>query len=138
MKFRTYTAFLVPLSVAFNEANGNDVNAFWIIDYVGSLIYVVDIFIEFHVGFIVRWESSCITIQDGPSVAWHYFRHGTFWIDFVATLPVIGQIILSTEGAKDVSATILHALTLLKLLRLLRVFKVLRNMNKMDKYLANL
>lgn len=98
-------------------------------DYIGSIIYIMDLFFEFHIGFIVRWDQSSITITDGHLVAKHYVQHGTFWIDFIASLPIIAQIILSTS---DISESTLRILLLLKLLRLVRVLKVLGNMNRLD------
>ena len=128
----TYTAFLVPLSVAFNETYGA-LNFYSLADYVGSCIYVLDIIFEFHIGFLVRWDASTLNITDGPLVAWNYVRHGTFVIDFIASLPLIAQIAVSVVGPAAFSEAALRAILLMKLLRLLRVIKIVTQMNRLDQ-----
>ena len=125
-----YTAFLVPLSLAFNDYT--TINMYWVYDFIGSAVYLLDILIEFHMGFQVRWDSSSLTITDGRLVAWNYFRHGTFWIDFIAALPLIGQLVLVFTNEGQMSNQAVRLILLLKLLRLLRVVNLISKMNKME------
>jgi len=43
-----YTSYFVALSMAFNDYSR--INAWTIIDLIGSSIYVLDIIAEFHIG----------------------------------------------------------------------------------------
>jgi hypothetical protein len=125
----TYTAFIVALSLAFNDYS--DPNAYWYLDFIGSAIYICDLLFEFHVGFIVRWDSSSVTLTDGILVAKNYIRRGTFWIDAVACIPIIGQIFIATTGDTMTNASI-RSILLLKLLRLLRVVRLVSRMNRFE------
>lgn len=113
----TYTAFVVALSLAFNGNNLD--NVYTILDIIGSFIYITDLLLQFHIGYVVRWDNESVTIRDGRAVAKYYIRKGTFWVDLIATLPVIGQIALLAAHGGNRHGT--QALLLLKLLRLLRV-----------------
>ncbi|KAG7667543.1 hypothetical protein Ndes2526B_g07503 [Nannochloris sp. 'desiccata'] len=126
----SYTAFVVPLSLAFNDLS--TVNAYWYLDFIGSVVYILDLLIEFHVGFIVRWDSSSVTITDGIQVAKNYMRNGTFWIDFIACLPFFGQIAITASTGERSSSAAVRSILLLKLLRLGRVVRLIARMNKFD------
>ena len=113
----SYTAFVVPLSLAFNESLGIDVYS--ILDILGSAIYVLDWCFNFHIGFMVRWDQESVTITDGREVARFYMKKGTFWIDCLAIIPIFVQIVLIGIGAQNTYAV--KIFMLMKLLRLLRV-----------------
>jgi len=128
----TYTAFIVPLSLAFN--NYATPNAYWYLDLIGSSVYILDLLIEFHVGFIVKWDASSVTITDGRQVAKNYVLNGTFFIDLIASLPVFGQVAvaITTEVGGQNSNAAVRSIELLKLLRLGRVVRLIAQMNKFD------
>jgi hypothetical protein len=127
----SYTAFIVPLSLAFNDYSA--INAYWYLDLIGSSIYILDLLIQFHVGFIVRWDTSSVTITDGIQVAKNYMGHGTFWVDFIAILPFFGQIAISIlVGDGKSSSSAVRSVLLLKLFRLGRVVRLIARMNKFD------
>jgi CRP-like cAMP-binding protein len=126
----TYTAFVVPLSLAFNDYTSP--NVYWYLDLLGSIIYILDLIIEFHVGFVVRWDASSVTITDGMQVAKNYMRNGTFWIDAIACLPIIGQIIIAATSGDRMSSASVRSILLLKLLRLGRVIRLIARMNQFD------
>ena len=129
----SYTAFVVPLSLAFSDSIG--INAYFVLDYIGSAVYILDLFLEFHIGFLIRWDASSLTIIDGKRVAWNYFRHGTFWIDFIAVLPIFAQIALKIMADENdvASKDVVRIFLLFKLLRLLRVVHLVARMNNFDQ-----
>lgn len=119
-----YTAFMVPLSLAFNQSLG--VNAYTIFDIIGSVVYICGILFDFHIGFIVKWDAASVVITDGWEVAKQYVRHGTFVIDVIAALPIILQILFVIFRSFSYNQEAIRLLLILKLLRLLRVVHILK------------
>lgn len=124
----TYTAYVVPLSLAFNTSY-TIFSAYTIIDAIGSITYFIDIIMGFITGFAVRWDFQTLILLDGPTVAKYYMKHGSFIIDTLALLPAIVQIILASTEAEIVWA---RAVALLKLLRVARVWKLLLSLQRFD------
>ncbi|EFN56495.1 hypothetical protein CHLNCDRAFT_144089 [Chlorella variabilis] len=57
----TYTAFVVALSLAFNNNQGFDTSWLGIMDIIGSIIYVADLIMGFHIGVVAKWEGRAVT-----------------------------------------------------------------------------
>ena len=127
----TYTSFVVPLSLAFNDYS--TLNAWTILDLIGSSIFVLDLFIEFHIGFMIRWDSESVIIMDGREVAKSYIKYGTFVIDFLASLPIIVQILLVSDPSFQSNGSLVKLLQLLRLLRLLRVIRLILRMGSVSQ-----
>jgi len=144
----TYTSFIVPLSMAFNDYS--KVNAWSIMDLIGSAfllvqsrlgaygllliyetvyitgcIYIIDLLMQFHIGFLVRWDMEHVTITDGIEVARRYIMRGTFGIDFLASLPIILQIMFMADSDLDENQSAVRLIQLIRLLRLLRVVNLI-------------
>ncbi len=125
----TYTSFIVPLSIAFNS--GYSITAFNVLDAIGNTLYLVDVVVEFQVGFIARWDTQRATVLDGPAAARFYIRHGTFWVDIAALVPsVVHYSLLFNDGADGGDAA--RVVSLVKLFRLARVFRLLGRMHRPD------
>ncbi|PRW57808.1 cyclic nucleotide-binding [Chlorella sorokiniana] len=128
----TYTAFVVALSVAFND-NGMSMDAgagtCWltIADLVGSIIYLIDLWMGFQLGIIARWEGRAVVVQNWAASARFYTRCGTFWTDMLACLPIFAQVAVATTGS---SAQLLRLIATLRLLRLIRVVRLLANLSR--------
>ncbi|KAL4447949.1 hypothetical protein ABPG75_005168 [Micractinium tetrahymenae] len=122
----TYTAFFVPLSLAFNSARP------WMhgIDLAGSLVYFFDLLLGFHIGYLARWDGRVVVVQDGRAVARRYVWQGTFLFDLLANLPSIFQLCIVTGGVTNKDAA--RVLYLLRLLRIFRVFGLLGALNRVD------
>ena len=64
-------AFIVALSVAFNQVAGTgSVTWLMVADLLGSCVYLIDLFMGFHSGIIVRWDSRAVVVrgaQGGPA-----------------------------------------------------------------------
>lgn len=86
----TFTAFFVPYITAFLP-QGGDTDSFLleVIDIVSGLVFLFDVFIKFHIGFVVQCDYRTKVELDGRHVAWYYLRHGGAWIDFVSVTPSI-------------------------------------------------
>ena len=126
-----YTSYFVALSMAFNDYSR--INAWTIIDLIGSCIYVVDIVAEFHIGFMVRWDNESVIIRDGWEVFKYYTLRSSFFIDFVASLPIIIQITFLVFPAYASNASAVRVLQLLRLLRMLRVLNLIRRMGRVGQ-----
>lgn len=127
----TYTSFIVPLSMAFNDYTR--VNGWTVLDLIGSGVFILDIFMEFHIGFMVRWGTENVTILDGLEVAKYYMLQGTFVIDFFASLPVVLQIMFIVDPAYGENSSAVRLLQLLRLLRLLRVVNLIVRMGQVSQ-----
>ncbi|KAL4451688.1 hypothetical protein ABPG75_007350 [Micractinium tetrahymenae] len=120
----TYTAFIVSLSIAFNQVGGWDRGWLDVLDFVGSLIYFSDIFLGFHTGVVARWDTRAVVVRDGRQAARFYMWHGTFLVDMIASLPALAQISVRVVGTDTHKLRLIY---LLRLLRLLRVIRLLKN-----------
>lgn len=127
----TYTSFVVPLSMAFNDYTR--VNTWTILDLIGSSVFILDIFMEFHIGFMVRWDTENVTILDGLEVAKFYIFEGTFWVDVLASIPVVLQILFIAEPSYGENSNAVRLLQLLRLLRLLRVISLIVRMGQVSQ-----
>ena len=127
----TYTSFIVPLSMAFNDYT--KVNAWTVLDLIGSGIFILDIFMEFHIGFMVRWDTENVTILDGLEVAKFYVFQGSFLVDFFASIPVILQVMFIADPAYGENSNAVRLLQLLRLLRLLRVINLIVRMGQVSQ-----
>lgn len=56
-------AFVVSLSIAFNQTGGWDRGWLDILDFVGSVVYFTDIFLGFHAGVVARWDTRAVVVR---------------------------------------------------------------------------
>jgi hypothetical protein len=85
----TYTAFLVPLSIAFDTTKqGTTLTWLTITDIVGTSFYAVDMVMEFHTGFVAAYDIRRQLVLRRGFVAENYIRRGAFFVDFVCILYV--------------------------------------------------
>ncbi|KAL4433441.1 hypothetical protein ABPG77_010294 [Micractinium sp. CCAP 211/92] len=120
----TYTAFVVSLSIAFNQVGGFGDGWLDVLDFMGSVVYFADILLGFHTGVVARWDTRAVVVRDGRQAALFYMWHGTFVVDFFASLPALAQIAIRVSGTDTHKLRLLY---LLRLLRLLRVIRLLKN-----------
>lgn len=112
-----YNAFIVPFRIAFQ----NRFDGIWIIlDIIGDLILIIDIFIRFHLGYFEYGEY----IQDKKKIAQRY-RNRLFSRHLVASIPgdLIARIFLPNS---------LFIIALLRLPRLLRLPQFYRIFNRWE------
>jgi len=86
-----YTAFLVPISVAFLAGDTTSPLA-WI-DFVAGLVFIASLGIGFHTGFIAQNNLQQAVVTNGRHVAKYYMTRGTFVIDLVSSLVYIIQMV---------------------------------------------
>lgn len=61
----TYTSFVVPCISGVQALNDHSmIHAWTILDLIGSSIFVLDFFIEFHIDCMIRWDSESVIIMD--------------------------------------------------------------------------
>ncbi|KAG7668893.1 hypothetical protein Ndes2437B_g06625 [Nannochloris sp. 'desiccata'] len=124
----TYTSFFVPISIAFDHiVPGSSWTWLTIIDCVGTGFYLLDMFLEFHTGFIVKYDVHRLLVKRGRDVARQYVFQGSlggFWVDAVSILAIIPEILGS--ALPGISGGGYKAFYLFRLLRLFRVARLLR------------
>ena len=52
-----------------------------------GVLFTLDMIIHFHTGVVTVEHSTASLIMGGREVAQHYIWHGSFFIDFLATVP---------------------------------------------------
>lgn len=57
-----------------------------------DIVYVIDWFMGFHIGFVASWDARWVPVTDGRLVAKYYALHGQLIINTVAMLPIIVQV----------------------------------------------
>ncbi len=83
----TYTAFLVPLSIAFDTTKvGTTLTWLTITDIVGTSFYAMDMVIEFHTGFVAAYDIRRQLVMRRGFVAENYIRRRAFFFDLVCIL----------------------------------------------------
>lgn len=129
----TFTAIFVPLSLAFNYNMGNLVLS--IFDMIGNVMYILDMIMNFHIGFVARSGLDTVVIVDGPASWKNYIRHGSFVIDLLATVPSIFQIILYIviQDDNDGNEAVRTIINFMKLLRLARVMNLILRLGRFDQ-----
>jgi len=125
----SYTAYIVPLSIAFGGYIYEGLDAFFGMDMFGNVVYFLDIMFGFHVGYAVQWDLQSVVITDGPSVAKRYIKSGGFWIDFIAFIPALAQIVIA---ATQESTAVAKLVALLRLLRLVRVVRIISSLQRFN------
>ena len=61
------------------------------VHHVG-VIYWADVFMGFMTGFVVIYNLRRRVIRRPVAIAEYYIRYGTFWPDFLASLPTIAEV----------------------------------------------
>ena len=60
-----------------------------------GIIYWADVFMGFTTGFVVIYNLRRRIIRQPRAVAEYYVRYGTFWPDFLSSLPTIAEVCIS-------------------------------------------
>ena len=120
----TYTAFLVPLSIAFDMTKqGTHMSWLTITDIVGTTFYFVDMIMEFHTGFIAAYDIRRQLVMRRGFVAENYIRRGGFIVDAICILSLVPE--LAGALIPNASGETFKILFFFRLLRLLRVARLL-------------
>ncbi|KAK9833493.1 hypothetical protein WJX84_011953 [Apatococcus fuscideae] len=122
----TYTAFIVPIFLAFRpEPDVFD----WtnVVDWVAGSMYWIDIVANFMTGFVVRHHFNLKRklVMEPHLIALYYVRHGTFLPDLIAALPFIVESVL-VAIPDTTNGFALHIVLLARLLRFTRVLRLMK------------
>ncbi|DBA70723.1 TPA: hypothetical protein ACH3X2_012094 [Trebouxia sp. C0005] len=123
----TYSAFLVPISIAFSS----DLNHWsWttIVDVVAGFLFTLDIVLLFHTGFIITCNFRKRLIMDGYFVARYYAKHASLLVDVLATVPAWIEFLVLVFLKRHTPPLLLVLLNYMRLFRLLRLMRFLKNM----------
>lgn len=116
-----YVAFMLPITLAFSDDLTLTSWLEWL-DTSFGLLFVVDLYLKFRTGFIVRYRNRVKLVMDSRVVAKYYFFSFVFWVDFLSVLPFFLTIVAT---ATDGAAVKNNAFQAFKLFRLLRMFQFL-------------
>ncbi len=64
-----------------------------------GVIYWADVVMGFMTGFVVIYNLRRRVIRRPVAIAEYYVRYGTFWPDFLASLPTIAEVSLVSDKA---------------------------------------
>ncbi|BDA43675.1 probable potassium voltage-gated channel subfamily H member 7 [Coccomyxa sp. Obi] len=122
----TYTAFIVPLGVAFHF---KAIHFSWYnaIDIAAGVCYWFDIFMGFSTGFVVIYNLRRKVIRDRALIAEYYIRYSTFIVDLLAALPVIAEIVVLPIPMEP-GGMPLHIILIMRLARMWHVIKFLERL----------
>lgn len=59
-----------------------------------AIVFLTDFILNFHIGFIIKYEHKRKVILSGRSVAWYYFFHGGLWIDITTFTTLVYAVCL--------------------------------------------
>ncbi|KAK9809917.1 hypothetical protein WJX72_001723 [[Myrmecia] bisecta] len=123
----TYTAFIVPISVAFQSSDLADSWA-GCTNLVTGAFYAVELALGFHIGFVGTHALTRRLIMDGKAVAWYYMRHGTFVVDCITVLAWLGQVgCVLAEASPHVTlhdaAAVFQVFRIMRMIRFVSVMK---------------
>eukprot|EP00879_Flechtneria_rotunda_P007366 GHRR01007727.1.p1 GENE.GHRR01007727.1~~GHRR01007727.1.p1 ORF type:complete len:486 (+),score=140.69 GHRR01007727.1:359-1816(+) len=122
----TYIAFIMPLFVAFCPVVLGGLNWCNTIDLVAGLIYLLNLLVSLQIGFVLEHDYKKRLLMDGVHVARFYVIRGTFFIDVMAVIPVIYQILMVAFHIQNYWANRCFTFTmLLRLMRLVQLMRVL-------------
>lgn len=116
-----FTAVVTPFEVGFLTT---EINTLFFINRIVDLLFLKDLVMQFHMGFIEKGTAGQEVTQDRLRIAQGYL-FGWFTVDFISILPfdVIGLMI----GNANISR-----LKILRVLRLLRLFKLVKLLKSAD------
>ncbi|KXZ51053.1 hypothetical protein GPECTOR_14g4 [Gonium pectorale] len=122
----TYTAFWVPMNVAFCTAEyGKLSSGCTSSDLAGGMLYFLNVLLGFQIGVVATHGYRKRTVVDGRLVAWLYARYGRFWLDFVASVPFVYLVVvLIGSDHFHLNKGWVNCLSLLRLLRMVRLLSI--------------
>ena len=122
----TYTAFWVPYSVFFGLEDCQWSEWTAVVDFVAGWLYVLDVLVNLRVGYSVVHKLSRTVELDSTKSALFYINHGTFLVDFTATIPVFVQTVCLSVDGTSTSWGGINITQMMRLLRLLRLARAIR------------
>ncbi|GIL81507.1 hypothetical protein Vretimale_1000 [Volvox reticuliferus] len=122
----TYTAFWVPINVAFCTSEyGKLSSGCTTSDLVGGVLYFLNTLLGFQVGVVATNGIRKRTVVDGRLVAWLYIRYGRFLLDFIASMPLVYLVVvLAGQSHFQLNKGWVNCLSLLRLLRMVRLVSI--------------
>eukprot|EP01025_Chloroclados_australasicus_P011578 TRINITY_DN1505_c0_g2_i3.p1 TRINITY_DN1505_c0_g2~~TRINITY_DN1505_c0_g2_i3.p1 ORF type:complete len:657 (+),score=51.59 TRINITY_DN1505_c0_g2_i3:94-2064(+) len=121
----SYTALLLPFFIAFlnygDERRWED-----IVDFVAGALFTVDLFLNFHIAYYIKYKGQSMEIYDGKLVARFYMRNGQFTVDAIMVLSFLFQVLIYVLASGHVATILNWCMLFLRLLRLVRVWKVVQ------------
>jgi hypothetical protein len=113
-----FTMLLETYEIAFEPAGLRHTPISTILHLL-SVIFLVDILINFHLAY----EEHDAVVHDRRRIAYRYYYHGKFVIDFLSVLPFY-PVAIALSGNVGQDTTVAQYLGLLRLLALLRLHRV--------------
>eukprot|EP00887_Chlorella_sp_A99_P004770 scaffold4.g4770.t1 len=96
---------------------------FNVVNVAATALYVGDMAMGFHVGFVAAHDVKRALVMEGAKVADYYVRHGSFLADLLATLPIVPELVFTSIHTDTTAVKWVYTL---RLLRLARVFRLLK------------
>eukprot|EP00208_Stichococcus_sp_RCC1054_P002961 CAMPEP_0206142088 /NCGR_PEP_ID=MMETSP1473-20131121/15486_1 /ASSEMBLY_ACC=CAM_ASM_001109 /TAXON_ID=1461547 /ORGANISM="Stichococcus sp, Strain RCC1054" /LENGTH=627 /DNA_ID=CAMNT_0053536937 /DNA_START=255 /DNA_END=2138 /DNA_ORIENTATION=- len=116
----TYTAFLVPISIAFNTQLSSW-NWLAICDLLAGAVFTAAIIGRLHTGVVVRYNLQRKVVMDGRTVARMYLFHGSMIFDIASALPSWIEAVSFVNSRGAPGGLLLRVLLAVRGLRLVRL-----------------
>ncbi|KAK9841010.1 hypothetical protein WJX81_005273 [Elliptochloris bilobata] len=124
----TYTAFLVPITLAFQPIAWSGWTLLHVVNLVAGLLYAADMAFNFHCSFVAVHRFKRRAVVDGRLVAWFYIRHGSFLVDLLSILPTLELCVVIAFANYHEDSWAVLALSLLRIARLLRLYRLIKHL----------
>lgn len=90
-------------------------------------MFLIDLVLNFHVGFVIIYEYKKKIIMNGIHVACFYLKYGGAWIDMLSSIPLIYELIFSFLELPIIPSFSITVLRIFRLIRLSRLIRVHNN-----------
>jgi len=119
----TYTAFIFPYNIAWSTSVGGMLVA----EVVFAVIFFVDLLVNLHVPYILRYKNEKRVITRGGQIFHLYLFKGSLITDFISCIPwfIITLYMLDPDSQDNWWTSALRATRILRLLRVLSIMKEL-------------
>lgn len=59
--------------------------------------FLIDIFMNLHVGFVLHHDYKKKVVMDGKHILWYYLKYGGAWIDLLSVIPLFYEVKLPSH-----------------------------------------
>mmetsp|Transcript_5716 Transcript_5716/g.10891 ORF Transcript_5716/g.10891 Transcript_5716/m.10891 type:complete len:1840 (-) Transcript_5716:319-5838(-) len=123
-----YAAFWIPIDLAFCTKDfGNIHRGCTQVDLFGGFLYLMNLIFGFAFGIVASHGFRRRTVLDGPLVARLYVTCGRFWLDFVASMPLLYLVVivgLRNSGTITKDTEWVNIISIFRVIRMMRLFSV--------------
>ena len=141
-----FTATLTPFEIAFIDQAESPANAWFIVNRVVDLIFIVDMVLQFFIAYEDRRKNKAHgtgffytreVIWDRRRICRHYLL-GSFSVDLVSILPSFLDVLplMTQESNIGIDTRAMRALRVLRLIKLIRLMRAQRVISRVSSRIS--